>query len=421
MNINYDNKGRHEKIRPFVQDMIKALVVDKPDDVPLYMVCWLRKYAGLTSTGLTVQERTELERLRMDVKYYRQLHEIKAKTKMKINTVNSQLNGVSLNISDIDFNNDKYTYSDGDDDNHDNDNDDIDPSLDDVNAIQQRVSSKPRYGVSCEVIGEYNPMSFTPSSILKTHQQSLFIKTHLLNTFLFNTLPCSDMQTMINAMEYKTFKANETIIAEGDYGNSFYLVESGVLRSLRNDVKVKEYVQGDIFGEVALLYNMKMQMTVKAVSDGGLWVLSRECFVHVVGDAARKRRELHESILKKVEVFNVIEEYELMQVAEALKSLTFYKGDYIVKEGEMGDVFYIIYEGECNATKLIKNKETIMKKYTYGNYFGERALVKGEPRYENIIACTEIVRVFTLDRESFNRLLGPIEEILKRNIEKYQI
>ena len=93
----------------------------------------------------------------------------------------------------------------------------------------------------------------------------------------------------------------------------------------------------------------------------------------------------------------------------------------IVKEGEMGDVFYIIYEGECNATKLIKNKETIMKKYTYGNYFGERALVKGEPRYENIIAFSDIVRVFTLDRDSFNRLLGPIEDILKRNIEKYQL
>jgi cAMP-dependent protein kinase regulator len=62
-----------------------------------------------------------------------------------------------------------------------------------------------------------------------------------------------------------------------------------------------------------------------------------------------------------------------------------------------------------------------MKKYTYGNYFGERALVKGEPRYENIIAFSDIVRVFTLDRDSFNRLLGPIEDILKRNIEKYQL
>ena len=419
MNRNCDKKGKHERIRPFMQEMIKALIVDKPCDVPMYMVNWLRKFKGLTSTGLTIDERMELERLRMDVKYYRQLHEIKTKTKMKIHNVNNEINGVVLNISGSDDNNNN---NNSDSDNDDNDVNDIDKSLDDITAIQKRISHKPRYGVSCEVLGALSSsMSFTPRSIPKTHQQNIFIKTHLLNTFLFNTLNTNDMQSIINAMEYKSFKMNDTIIAEGNYGNNFYLVESGILRSIKKDVKVKQYIQGDIFGEVALMYNMKIQTTVKAMSDGGLWVLNRECYVHIVGDAARKRRELHESILKKVEVFNVIEEYELMQVAEALKSLTFYKGDYIVKEGEMGDVFYIIYEGECNATKLIKNKETIMKKYTYGNYFGERALVKGEPRYENIIAFSDIVRVFTLDRDSFNRLLGPIEDILKRNIEKYQL
>ena len=416
MNSNCDKKGKHERIRPFMQEMIKALVVDKPCDVPMYMVNWLRKFKGLTSTGLTIDERMELERLRMDVKYYRQLHEIKTKTKMKIH---NEVNGVVLDISgsDVDDINNNI-----DSDNDDNDVNDIDTSLDDINAIQKRVSHKPRYGVSCEVLDNTtSSSSFTLRSIPKTQQQNMFIKTHLLNTFLFNTLSINDMQSIINAMEYKSFKMNDTIITEGNYGNNFYLVESGVLRSIKKDVKVKQYIQGDIFGEVALMYNMKIQTTVKAMSDGGLWVLNRESYVHIVGDAARKRREHHESILKKVEVFNVIEEYELMQVAEALKSLTFYKGDYIVKEGEMGDVFYIIYEGECNATKLIKNKETIMKKYTYGNYFGERALVKGEPRYENIIAFSDIVRVFTFDRDSFNRLLGPIEDILKRNIEKYQL
>ena len=107
MNINYDKQRRHEKIRPLVQEMIKAFIVDKPNDVPMYMVSWLRKYKGLTSTGLTEDERTELERLRMDVKYYKQLHEIKEKMKMKISTVHNEINSVSFNISRSDVNNDK--------------------------------------------------------------------------------------------------------------------------------------------------------------------------------------------------------------------------------------------------------------------------------------------------------------------------
>ena len=47
-------------------------------------------------------------------------------------------------------------------------------------------------------------------------------------------------------------------------------------------------------------------------------------------------------------------------------------------------------------------------------------MIKGEPRYANIVAKSELVKVISLDRDSFKRLLGPIEEILKRNMDKYQ-
>ena len=47
-------------------------------------------------------------------------------------------------------------------------------------------------------------------------------------------------------------------------------------------------------------------------------------------------------------------------------------------------------------------------------------MIKGEPRYANIVAKSEIVKVISLDRDSFKRLLGPIEELLKRNMDKYQ-
>ena len=54
-----------------------------------------------------------------------------------------------------------------------------------------------------------------------------------------------------------------------------------------------------------------------------------------------------------------------------------------------------------------------------GEYFGERALMKNEPRAANVIAkgdCTVVL----LDRHSFKRLLGPIDDLLKRNLEVYE-
>ena len=54
-----------------------------------------------------------------------------------------------------------------------------------------------------------------------------------------------------------------------------------------------------------------------------------------------------------------------MQISDALKTATFKKGDYIIKEGEMGDVFYILEEGECEATKTLEpgKPDTIIKEY----------------------------------------------------------
>lgn len=57
--------------------------------------------------------------------------------------------------------------------------------------------------------------------------------------------------------------------------------------------------------------------------------------------------------------------------------------------------------------------------YKEGDYFGEIALVKNTVRQASIKAETD-VRVVSIDRDAFKRMLGPIEEILKRNMDKYR-
>lgn len=117
---------------------------------------------------------------------------------------------------------------------------------------------------------------------------------------------------------------------------------------------------------------------------------------------------------------STVEPYELTQIADALKSSVYSPNEYIIREGELGDVFYIIVEGEAIATKTLEpgKPPAEVKKYGPGSYFGELALLKGEPRAANIVANTKL-KVISLDRKSFKRLLGPIEEILKRNSEQY--
>lgn len=46
-----------------------------------------------------------------------------------------------------------------------------------------------------------------------------------------------------------------------------------------------------------------------------------------------------------------MEPYERLQVADAIRTKTYKPGEYIVKEGDFGDVFYILETGQAKATK----------------------------------------------------------------------
>lgn len=57
--------------------------------------------------------------------------------------------------------------------------------------------------------------------------------------------------------------------------------------------------------------------------------------------------------------------------------------------------------------------------YKKGMYFGERALLQNDSRAANVIATSNVV-CLSLDRDTFKRLLGPLDEILRRNMEVYK-
>lgn len=87
--------------------------------------------------------------------------------------------------------------------------------------------------------------------------------------------------------------------------------------------------------------------------------MDRECFNHIVKDSAQKKREKYEKFLKSVEILSEVDSYEIGQISEALRSSNYSKGEFIIREGELGDVFYIIENGTAAATKTFEP----------GNYF----------------------------------------------------
>ena len=135
-------------------------------------------------------------------------------------------------------------------------------------------------------------------------------------------------------------------------------------------------------------------------------------------DSSRKRREKYENFLAHVKILEGMDSYERSVLSDAFVEEKFKAGEYIIKAGEEGNKFYLIEEGECLATKGEESKE-VMQYNQRGQYFGERALLKNEPRAANIICKTDCTLV-SLDRHSFKRLMGPLDAILRRNMESYE-
>ncbi|KFH01701.1 cAMP-dependent protein kinase regulatory subunit, partial [Toxoplasma gondii MAS] len=116
-----------------------------------------------------------------------------------------------------------------------------------------------------------------------------------------------------------------------------------------------------------------------------------------------------------VRILEDMDPYERSKLSDALRTATYEDGDVIIKEGETGDTFYILLEG---AAEAIKNDKVVME-YKKGGFFGELALLKDQPRAATVVAKSH-VQVAYMDRKSFKRLLGPVEQILMRNQDNYR-
>ena len=135
----------------------------------------------------------------------------------------------------------------------------------------------------------------------------------------------------------------------------------------------------------------------------------------------RRKRERNESYLQNVEILKTMDSYERTKVTEALCEENFSNGDFIIREGAAGDKFFILVEGTANATKIVDSSGStkVVMDYKAGSYFGERALLTNEVRAANIVATSDC-KCLSLDRGSFERLLGNLSEILRRNMDAYK-
>lgn len=285
---------------------------------------------------------------------------------------------------------------------------------------------RPRQSVSAEVYGEYNKQdNFVAPVFAKSASQKANIISKISCNFLFSSLKPKDKETIADAMEIKTVTAGTTVITQGENGDHLFVVDEGTLECFKAGeeglLHLTSYKTGDAFGELALLYNAPRAASVKATSDCTLFSLDRPTFTHLVKGSMAERRKLLMSFIDKIELFDTLRETEKEKICDCFKSLSYDDGEYLIRESEIGDTFFCLQKGACAAFKRNHKTGENEKVFSYkeNDYFGELALLQNAPRAASVVAVGA-VEVACIDRASFKRLFGPLEEILKRNTKRYQ-
>lgn len=157
---------------------------------------------------------------------------------------------------------------------------------------------------------------------------------------MFDSLNPVDTKSIIDAILPTSKKAGESIIQQGDDGDNFYVVESGTLTCTKKfkadepEIFLKEYVPGESFGELALLYNAPRAATIVAKTDVTLWSLDRNTFNNIIKSAVQKKRDKYDHFLDNVQILKCMEKQERTKLADAFKEEWYEEGDYIIKEGD---------------------------------------------------------------------------------------
>jgi len=285
------------------------------------------------------------------------------------------------------------------------------------NPSQLNVHFAKRVAVSSETTQEQGASTYNlPAGVStkKTAAEALLIYEAVKHNILFKGLDKPLAEKAIAEMYCETIKTGESPIKQGDKGELFYCVESGQFDIFVGGNKVADRGPSTTFGELALMYNAPRAATVTAMEDCRVWVIHRQAFRKVVKDTSSATLNEYASFLKSVDLLAPLANYERAQIAQLLEVKVFPAGEVIFEQGVPGNAMYIVESGEVVIHK--DNVEIMNSKR--GDFFGERALLKDEPRAAKVTAVKEC-KLLMLDKMAFDILLGPLENILQQQVQSY--
>ena len=227
------------------------------------------------------------------------------------------------------------------------------------------------------------------------------IRNTLKNHFLFKDTNDNVLNILINELIYFPLAKGRIVYEEGDSGNFFFILSSGIAKSYEKNELKKIYYPWNCFGEISLLTKKKREETVICDEKCELFTLDGEIFIEI-------QRKITESILKErfnflntISIFKSLDNINKYNIAQKLKIKEFKKNTKIINQGDIGNNLYMIKEGLVSVR--INNIE--IRKLKNNNYFGQNSIFIDMKRSAEIFTIKSTI-CYELSRDNLIDALG---------------
>lgn len=119
----------------------------------------------------------------------------------------------------------------------------------------------------------------------------------------------------------------------------------------------------------------------------------------------------YEQFLKSVEAFQALSPGRLRMLASQCTQLRFAAGAQIIRRGDVGDAMFILYRGEVRIPVVDgAGREKFVARLGAREFFGEMALLTGEPRGADVFADSD-VEVLVIRKEPLQAFLRQTPQV----------
>jgi len=214
-----------------------------------------------------------------------------------------------------------------------------------------------------------------------------------------------------NAIELKNITSNFINHEEHIASTRLELIEASVPRKLfyqlRNLLQQSQGFKQDI----PSLNSLKKLFTID------VWIEQLTIFLieshNILGDFSMPQKNSHYIdyintilFLKSVNIFKDVPANYLVSIVEIIQEQTYYAGEYLFREDEVGDSLFIIRNGKV---KIIQNEKEISEMGS-GECFGELSLLDNLPRSASALAFEDSL-LLKINSTDFNDILNAYPEV----------